>query len=84
MKIIDYYKVLGVKRTASSEDIKRSYYKLSRKYHPDFNIGDDISLRKFLLVKEAYETLGDIGNRVNYKIRLELFENEEESKQVIG
>lgn len=74
MKPIDYYKLLGIKSTASSEEIKRAYYKLARKYHPDQSDNDDSTLDKFLLIKQAYQILGDINSRIKYKIELENYE----------
>jgi curved DNA-binding protein len=74
MKPIDYYKVLGIKRTASSDDIKRAYYKLARKYHPDYAENKDSALDKFLLVNQAYKILGDINSRLKYKIEIENYE----------
>ena len=55
----DYYKVLGVARTASADDIKKAFRKLARKYHPDVNPGDKKSEAKFKEINEAYEVLSD-------------------------
>ncbi|MBX3044978.1 MAG: DnaJ domain-containing protein [Candidatus Kapabacteria bacterium] len=74
MKVIDYYKVLGIPRTASADDVKRAYYKLARKYHPDHTENDSKSLDKFLLIREAYFNLADIDNRIKYKFELENYE----------
>jgi curved DNA-binding protein len=71
MDFIDYYKVLGIHRTASSEDIKKAYYKFALKYHPDRNIDDELSLKKFLLVQKAYKILSNIDSRIEYSIELE-------------
>ncbi len=71
MIIVDYYKLLGISRTASSEDIKKAYYRLARKYHPDISDGSKVNLNKFILINEAYKTLGNLDNRLKYNIELE-------------
>ncbi|OAF68037.1 hypothetical protein A3Q56_04231 [Intoshia linei] len=58
-KLKDYYKVLGVDRNASSSEIKKAYYKLAKKHHPDVNKNDKSAASKFQQVSEAYETLSD-------------------------
>ena len=55
----DYYKTLGVERTASADDIRKAYRKLARKHHPDLNPGDKASEDKFKTVQEAYDVLSD-------------------------
>lgn len=61
----DYYRILGIAPTASSDEIKRLYKKLAVKYHPDKT--DDPNLhKKFILINEAYETLKDSALRANY------------------
>ncbi len=59
----DYYKTLGVEKSASKEDIKRAFYKLAHKYHPDKNGGDE---KKFKEVNEAYQVLSDDQKRAQY------------------
>lgn len=62
----DYYEVLGVARDASKDDIKKSYYKLAKKYHPDTNQGDPNAAQKFTDVQNAYEVLSDDSKRRAY------------------
>jgi molecular chaperone DnaJ len=59
----DYYNILGVKKDAKAEDIKKSYRKLARKYHPDVNPGDKASEDKFKDLQEAYDVLSDDKKR---------------------
>lgn len=66
MEYKDYYKTLGVAKTASKEDIKKAYRKLARQYHPDMNPGDKKSEDKFKDVNEAYEVLSDQTKREKY------------------
>jgi DnaJ-class molecular chaperone len=62
----DYYTVLGIKRSASQEDIKRAYRKAVFRFHPDRNPGDDGAAGKFKQVLDAYEVLSDANRRANY------------------
>jgi len=55
----DYYEVLGVDRSVSKDDLKKSYRKLAMKYHPDRNPGDEKAAEKFKELSEAYEILSD-------------------------
>jgi curved DNA-binding protein len=66
MEFIDYYKVLGLEKTASTEDIKKAYRKLARKYHPDLNPNDKESNKKFQQINEANEVLSDPDKRKKY------------------
>src|SRR5215204_7557255 len=61
----DYYKVLGVDKKASQDDIKKAYRKLARKYHPDTNKEAGAEDR-FKQISEAYDTLGDPDKRKKY------------------
>ena len=53
----DYYDVLGIKRNAKPEEIKKAYRRLARKYHPDVNPGDKASEERFKLTTEAHDVL---------------------------
>ena len=66
MEYKDYYKVLGVDKKASQDDIKKTYRKLAVKYHPDKNPGDKKSEEKFKEINEAYDVLGDAAKRKKY------------------
>ena len=66
MPYIDYYKTLGISKTASAEEIKKSYRKLARQYHPDLNPGDAAAHRKFQEINEANEVLSDPEKRRKY------------------
>ena len=62
----DYYKILGVERTASADEIKRAYKKVAIKYHPDRNPGDKEAEEKFKQAAEAYDVLRDPEKRKRY------------------
>ncbi|WP_373538611.1 DnaJ C-terminal domain-containing protein [Chamaesiphon sp.] len=64
--IRNYYELLGVKRDASADEIKQSFRRLARKYHPDLNPGDKAAEDKFKDISEAYEVLGDRSKRTQY------------------
>lgn len=64
----DYYTILGVKRNASEEEIKRAYRKLARQYHPDVNPGNKSAEAKFKEINEAYEVLSDKEKRKKYDL----------------
>jgi curved DNA-binding protein len=66
MEYIDYYKVLGVDKNASADDIKKAYRKLARKLHPDLNPNDKEAHKKFQQLNEANEVLSDPGKRKKY------------------
>jgi DnaJ-class molecular chaperone len=62
----DYYKTLGLKRTASDDEIQKAYRQLARKYHPDMNPDDDTAKKKFQEVQAAFDVLHDEKKRAMY------------------
>lgn len=66
MEYKDYYKILGVERKASADDIRSAYRKLAMKYHPDKNPGDKKAEDKFKDINEAYQVLSDEQKRARY------------------
>ena len=66
MEFIDYYKILGISKTANEAAIKSAYRKLARKYHPDLNPNDKEAERKFKEINEANEVLSDPEKRKKY------------------
>lgn len=66
MEFIDYYKILGVSKTATESDIKKVYRKLARKYHPDLNPNNKEAEKKFKEINEANEVLSDPEKRKKY------------------
>ncbi len=66
MEYKDYYKTLGVERSASEQDIKKAYRKLAMKYHPDQNPGDKKAEDKFKDLNEAYQVLSDSQKKARY------------------
>lgn len=66
MEFIDYYKILGVGKTASQDEIRAAYRKLARKHHPDLNPNDKEANRRFQQINEANEVLSDAEKRKKY------------------
>jgi len=81
MAFIDYYKALGVSKTASEKDIKKAYRKLARKYHPDLNPNDKEAEKKFKEINEANEVLSNPENRKKYDQYGEHWQNSEAYEQ---
>ncbi|MBK9959196.1 MAG: J domain-containing protein [Chitinophagaceae bacterium] len=67
MSFIDYYKVLGLQPNCTQQEIKEAYRKLSKKFHPDLNDGDNFFAERFKEIQTAYETLMDNSKREEYK-----------------
>jgi len=66
VKFKDYYEVLGLKRSATPEEIRKAFRQLARKYHPDMNKGGKAAEEKFKEINEAYEVLSDPEKRNKY------------------
>lgn len=59
MNFVDYYKILGIEKTATDKEIKKAYRKLARKYHPDLNPDNKDAEKKFKNINEAKITIVD-------------------------
>jgi curved DNA-binding protein len=81
MAFIDYYKVLGVDKKASQDDIKKAYRKLARKHHPDMNPDDKEAHIKFQQINEANEVLSDPEKRTKYDAYGEQWQHAEQYEQ---
>jgi len=81
MAFIDYYKALGISKTASEKDIKKAYRKLARKYHPDLNPNDKNAEKKFKEINEAHEVLSNPENRKKFDTYGEHWQNAEAYEQ---
>jgi curved DNA-binding protein len=66
MEFKDYYKTLGLERTATDAEIKSAYRKLARKFHPDLNPNNKEAERRFKEINEAYQVLSDAEKRRKY------------------
>src|SRR5678809_266466 len=62
----DYFEILGIKRDAKPDEIKKAYRRLARKYHPDVNPGDKAAEERFKLMSEAHDVLSDPKKRSVY------------------
>ena len=81
MAFIDYYKILGLTKSASEAEIKKSYRKLARKYHPDLNPNDKVAEKNFKEINEANEVLSKPENRKKYDQYGEHWQNAEAFEQ---
>jgi curved DNA-binding protein CbpA len=70
----DHYKTLGIKRSATPEEVKKAYFEMAKKYHPDS--GDETEIKKFHEVAEAYKVLSEPESRKAYDISLGAVESE--------
>ena len=62
----DYYKILGIEKNASQEEIKKAFRQFARKYHPDVNQGNKDAEEKFKGINEAFQVLGNEKKKVQY------------------
>src|SRR5512133_1590597 len=87
MDFVDYYKLLGIEKTATPKEIKSAYRKLARKFHPDLNPNDKDAKRKFQQINEANEVLSDQDKRKKYDQygkdwqQSDQFENQKQNQQ---
>ncbi len=66
MEYRDYYKILGVEKSADAKEIKKAYRRLARQFHPDMNPGDKAAESRFKEINEAHEVLSDPEKRRKY------------------
>jgi curved DNA-binding protein len=84
MEYKDYYKILGVSKKATADEIKKSYRKLAVKYHPDKNPDNKAAEEKFKEVSEAYDVLGDPEKKKKYDDLGESWQNYQQQKRQGG
>ena len=90
MEFIDYYKILGISKDASEEEVKKAYRKLARKLHPDLNPNDKEAHKKFQQINEANEVISDPEKRKKYDQygkdwqHADQFEQQRKSQQASG
>jgi DnaJ-class molecular chaperone len=78
----NHYQTLGIKREASSDDIKKAYRKLAKKFHPDKNEGDNFFEERFKEIQEAYEVLSDTYKKEKYDNNFDdFFKRQQKSNQ---
>jgi curved DNA-binding protein CbpA len=82
--VVDYYKILGVKRTATAVEIKSAYRRLARERHPDVNGGSEHAARKFALLALAYRTLSDPQERAAFDAKQEKERQQKSSGSVLN
>merc|ERR1712062_575117 len=63
---LDYYKSLGINRSATKNEIKKAYFQLAKRHHPDVNTGNPSAKQKFQEIAEAYTVLSDDAKRKHY------------------
>ena len=81
MAFVDYYKTLGIEKTATEDEVKKAYRKLARKYHPDLNPNDKEANKKFQQINEANEVLSDPEKRKKYDAYGENWRHAEQFEQ---
>src|SRR5690349_14094001 len=81
MSYIDYYKILGLNKNATEDEIKKAYRKLARKHHPDLNPNDKEAHIRFQQINEANEVLSDPEKRKKYDAYGENWKHAEQYEQ---